>query len=128
MGRRATIRGSIPSTTGGGIIKMKTKLTFKDSNAQQENPSNIMNRLGTTLGIKLNQQIKQEVEEAQPLVSKETIMPQQRGKKQQAKKAFAVGIISKIKKKDEKKKDEEEEEKENELKKKEEEEKEKLEH
>ena len=55
-------------------------------------------------------------------------MPQQRGKKHQAKKAFAVSIISKIKKKDEHKKVEGEEEKEIELKRKEEEEKEKLEH
>jgi hypothetical protein len=58
---------------------------------------------------------------------KETIAPpQQKAKKQAPKKAFALGIVSKIKKKEDK---EEEDKKENELKKQEEEEeKEKQEH
>ena len=56
-------------------------------------------------------------------------MPQHRQKKQAAKKAFAFGIISKIKKKEDGKKEGEEDENENERKKKEdEEEKEKQEH
>jgi hypothetical protein len=75
-GGKGTVKESNVLSTLGGFMKMKTKMSLKDPDAQSDKPSAGMNLLSKSLGMKIAQQIKKEQEEAQPpLVTKETVMP-----------------------------------------------------